>query len=113
MFVIFKDILINCHRPVTALAVNPMLPYQLAIGCYDSSVRIYDRRMLGTQATGNFTGQSYQGLMTKFTVPEFRGKSHRITSLVYSSDSSEILVSYSTEYLYLFRIKVRKCSVTK
>lgn len=100
-----EDTLINCRRPVTALAVDPVLPYQLAIGCCDSSVRIYDRRMLGTRATGNFGGQSYHGLVTKFTVPEFEGKSHRITSLVYSSDSREVLVSYSSEYLYLFRIK--------
>lgn len=31
------------------------MPYYLAVGCSDSSVRIYDRRMLGTRATGNLS----------------------------------------------------------
>ena len=44
--------MIKCRRAVTAMAVNPLLPWQLAVGCSDSGVRIYDRRMLGTRATG-------------------------------------------------------------
>ena len=39
---------------MTSLAVNPLIPYELAIACSDSSVRVYDRRMLGTRATGRF-----------------------------------------------------------
>lgn len=31
------------------------MPYYLAVGCSDSSVRIYDRRMLGTRATGDLS----------------------------------------------------------
>lgn len=38
--------MISCQRAVTALTVNNVLPYQLAIGCSDSTVRLYDRRML-------------------------------------------------------------------
>ncbi len=49
-----QDVLINCRRAVTALAVNPMIPYQLGVACSDSSVRIFDRRMLGTRATGTY-----------------------------------------------------------
>ena len=49
--------MIKCRRAVTAMAVNPMLPWQLAVGCSDSGVRIYDRRMLGTKATGIFPWQ--------------------------------------------------------
>lgn len=45
-----QDILIDCKNAVTALAVNPVFPYQVATGCADSTVRIYDRRMLGTRA---------------------------------------------------------------
>ena len=48
-----QDVLINCRRAVTSITINPILPYQLATGCSDSSVRIFDRRMLGTRATGN------------------------------------------------------------
>lgn len=42
--------MISCHNAVTALSVNPVAPYQLAIGCSDSTVRIFDRRMLGSQS---------------------------------------------------------------
>ncbi|RMC01706.1 hypothetical protein DUI87_21721 [Hirundo rustica rustica] len=45
------DILINCRRAATSVAICPPIPYYLAVGCSDSSVRIYDRRMLGTRAT--------------------------------------------------------------
>lgn len=99
------DILINCQSPVTSLAVNPLTPYQLAVGCADASVRIFDRRMLCTQnAAGFFVSNGFQALMSCFTVPEFT-RSRRITSLCYSSDGQEMLVSYSSDYIYLFDIK--------
>lgn len=40
-------------RAVTALAINPLAPHQLAIGCSDSAVRIFDRRCLATHVGGN------------------------------------------------------------
>uniref|UniRef100_T1J3V2 Uncharacterized protein n=1 Tax=Strigamia maritima TaxID=126957 RepID=T1J3V2_STRMM len=98
------DILVDCHRAITAVAVNPFTPHELAVGCADSFVHIYDRRKLGTQATGNCFGTSESALM-KFTVPTFQNKSHRITSLTYSPNAEEMLVSYSSEYLYLFGLK--------
>ncbi|XP_054717720.1 DDB1- and CUL4-associated factor 6-like isoform X2 [Uloborus diversus] len=96
------DVLINCRSPVTSLAVNPLSPYQLAVGCGDASVRIYDRRMLSTQTAG--TNNSFRALMTCFTVPEFT-QTRRITSLCYSSDGQEMLVSYSSDYIYLFDVR--------
>lgn len=96
------DILINCRHAVTALAVNHLTPYLLAVGCADSNVRIFDRRMLGTRALGNFAGSSIQSVVTRFTVPEFENKNHRITSLCYSPDGREMLVSYSSDFIYLF-----------
>ena len=63
-----EDVLINCGRAVTSLALNPLKPAQvtnlmlfmhslsksqmligsqLAVGCSDSAVRLYDRRQLG------------------------------------------------------------------
>jgi nuclear receptor interaction protein len=46
------DILVNCSYAVTALAVNHLMPYYMSVGCADSTVRIYDRRVLGTRALG-------------------------------------------------------------
>lgn len=44
--------MIQCQRAVTAMSVNLTAPFELAIGCSDSTVRLFDRRMLGTKSTG-------------------------------------------------------------
>lgn len=43
------------QKAITALSVNPVMSHQIAIGCSDSTVKTFDRRMLGTPATGKFT----------------------------------------------------------
>ncbi|XP_044297275.1 DDB1- and CUL4-associated factor 6 isoform X2 [Varanus komodoensis] len=96
------DILINCRRAATSVAICPPIPYYLAVGCSDSSVRIFDRRMLGTRATGNYAGRGTTGLVARFVPPHLNNKSCRVTSLCYSEDGQEILVSYSSDYIYLF-----------
>ncbi|XP_011644196.1 DDB1- and CUL4-associated factor 6-like [Pogonomyrmex barbatus] len=100
-----EDVLIPCQRAVTALSVNPVLPHQIAIGCSDSTVRTFDRRILGTPATGWTDTESSIRPLCSFTVPEFEGNSYRITSLSYSPDGQDVLVSYSSDHLYLFSIK--------
>uniref|UniRef100_A0A5F9CC77 DDB1 and CUL4 associated factor 6 n=1 Tax=Oryctolagus cuniculus TaxID=9986 RepID=A0A5F9CC77_RABIT len=80
----------------------PPIPYYLAVGCSDSSVRIYDRRMLGTRATGNYAGRGTTGMVARFIPSHLNNKSCRVTSLCYSEDGQEILVSYSSDYIYLF-----------
>ncbi|XP_004646103.1 DDB1- and CUL4-associated factor 6 isoform X9 [Octodon degus] len=96
------DILINCRRAATSVAICPPVPYYLAVGCSDSSVRIYDRRMLGTRATGNYAGRGTTGMVARFIPSHLNSKSCRVTSLCYSEDGQEILVSYSSDYIYLF-----------
>nr|XP_033796931.1 DDB1- and CUL4-associated factor 6 isoform X2 [Geotrypetes seraphini] len=96
------DILINCRRAATSVAICPTIPYYLAVGCSDSSVRIYDRRMLGTRATGNYAGRGTTGMCVRFVPPHLTNKSCRVTSLCYSEDGQEVLVSYSSDYIYLF-----------
>ncbi|XP_016004077.2 DDB1- and CUL4-associated factor 6 isoform X3 [Rousettus aegyptiacus] len=96
------DILINCRRAATSVAICPPIPYYLAVGCSDSSVRIYDRRVLGTRATGNYAGRGTTGMVARFIPSHLNNKSCRVTSLCYSEDGQEILVSYSSDYIYLF-----------
>ncbi|XP_041128002.1 DDB1- and CUL4-associated factor 6-like isoform X5 [Polyodon spathula] len=96
------DILINCRRAATSISICPLVPYYLAVGCSDSSVRIYDRRMLGTRATGNYMGRGTTGMCVRFVPNHLSNKSCRVTSLCYSNDGQEILVSYSSDYVYLF-----------
>ncbi|XP_020293047.1 DDB1- and CUL4-associated factor 6-like [Pseudomyrmex gracilis] len=100
-----EDVLIPCQRAVTALSVNPVSPHQIAIGCSDSTVRTFDRRTLGTPATGWTDGGNSARPLCSFTVPEFEGNSYRITSLSYSPDGQDVLVSYSSDHLYLFSVK--------
>uniref|UniRef100_A0A671FZ98 DDB1 and CUL4 associated factor 6 n=1 Tax=Rhinolophus ferrumequinum TaxID=59479 RepID=A0A671FZ98_RHIFE len=80
------DILINCRRAATSVAICPPIPYYLAVGCSDSSVRIYDRRMLGTRATGNYAGRGTTGMVARFIPSHLNNKSCRVTSLCYSED---------------------------
>uniref|UniRef100_A0AAR2LC31 Ddb1 and cul4 associated factor 6 n=1 Tax=Pygocentrus nattereri TaxID=42514 RepID=A0AAR2LC31_PYGNA len=96
------DILINCRRAATSISISPLVPYYLAVGCSDSSVRIYDRRMLGTRATGNYMGRGTTGMCVRFVPAHLSNKSCRVTSLCYSGDGQEVLVSYSSDYIYLF-----------
>ncbi|KAG0423058.1 hypothetical protein HPB47_001151, partial [Ixodes persulcatus] len=97
-----EDVLINCHRAITSIAVNPLTPFHLAVGCSDSAVRVFDRRMLGTRTTGNYMSNSSDAMISRLVIPEFEGRSHRITSLTYSPNGREMLVSYSSDYVYLF-----------
>uniref|UniRef100_A0A1A7Y4L7 Ddb1 and cul4 associated factor 6 n=1 Tax=Iconisemion striatum TaxID=60296 RepID=A0A1A7Y4L7_9TELE len=99
------DILINCTRAATSISISPLVPYYLAVGCSDSSVRIYDRRMLGTRATGNYMGRGTTGMCGRFVPTHLSNKSCRVTSLCYSDDGQEVLVSYSSDYIYLFNPK--------
>ncbi|XP_061698047.1 DDB1- and CUL4-associated factor 6 isoform X2 [Syngnathoides biaculeatus] len=96
------DILINCRRAATSISISPLMPYYLAVGCSDSSVRIYDRRLLGTRATGNYMGRGTTGMCVRFVPAHLSNKSCRVTSLCYSEDGQEVLVSYSSDYIYLF-----------
>ncbi|XP_076174952.1 DDB1- and CUL4-associated factor 6 isoform X2 [Ptiloglossa arizonensis] len=100
-----KDVLVSCKSPVTALSVNLASPHQIAIGCSDSTVRIFDRRTLGTSATGWTQLATEDFAMCTFTVPELEGKSHRMTSINFSPDGQDVLVSYSSDHIYLFNVK--------
>ncbi|KAI2663262.1 DDB1- and CUL4-associated factor 6 [Labeo rohita] len=109
----FDDILVNCRRAVSSMAVSPTEPYYLALGCSDSSVRIYDRRMLGTISTGCHYSSGNTGICVRFVPPRLAGRSCRVTSLCYSSDGREILASFSSDYIYLFDPKDDKASKLK
>ncbi|KAG5889420.1 hypothetical protein JTB14_032754 [Gonioctena quinquepunctata] len=96
------DILVSCQNAVTALAVSPTFSHQLAVGCADSTVRIYDRRCLSTQLGEHLLAQPF----CTFVAPYLGADRHnRITSLSFSRDGQDMLVSYSSDYLYLFTVQ--------
>ncbi|XP_066159238.1 DDB1- and CUL4-associated factor 6-like isoform X2 [Euwallacea fornicatus] len=97
-----ENILISCKRAITALAVSPTASHQLAVGCADSTVRIYDRRYLSVTPGEHLLAQPF----CTFVAPKFGEERHyRITSLSYDSGGKDMLVSYSSDYLYLFNVQ--------
>ncbi|KAF5278530.1 hypothetical protein FQR65_LT15656 [Abscondita terminalis] len=96
------DIIIANSRAVTALVINPLMPHHLAIGSSDSAVRIFDRRFLATHVGDKSTAKPF----CSFVAPDLDDRPYRITSLSYSLDGEDVLVSYSSDHLYLFGVKV-------
>lgn len=47
-------------------------------------------------------GRGTTGLCVRFVPAHLSNKSCRVTSLCYSGDGQEVLVSYSSDYIYLF-----------
>ena len=56
----------------------------------------------------NFNFRCLAGLVSKYIPIDFEGKKRRITSIDYRPDGQEILVSYSSDYIYIFDPKVSK-----
>lgn len=52
--------------------------------------------------TGNYVGRGTTGMCVRFVPAHLSNKSCRVTSLCYSGDGQEVLVSYSSDYIYLF-----------
>lgn len=93
-----KHVFITAPCAVTAMDVAPISHNKVAIGCSDSIVRLYDRRMLGC-------GGHPQELKS-YPIPlNFTRRHYRPTCLKFSGDESELLVSYSMEQLYLFDLQ--------
>ncbi|XP_028512494.1 DDB1- and CUL4-associated factor 6, partial [Exaiptasia diaphana] len=77
-----EDILIECGKAVTSVSINPLAPYQLGIGCEDSTVALFDRRSLST--AGSSSGSSgMAGLTYKFKPEALKDRTCRVTSLQY------------------------------
>lgn len=96
-----EDVIIEWKRAVTALTVNPAEPYHMAIGCLDSTVRLYDRRYLRNEPGEISSTQPF----CSFKAPYLEEPPYRITCLRYSKCGRDILVSYSSDHLYLFNIQ--------
>lgn len=109
-----ENILVFSPTSVTAMALSPVSNNYLAVGCSDF-IRIFDRRYLKlvefpVSESGNATppslssygGEHHTKPLKLFKIPSDEKRSYRVTSLVYSQNEQELLVSFSSEYLYLF-----------
>lgn len=98
-----KHIFITAPCAVTAMDVAPISHNKIAIGCSDSIVRIYDRRMLG--CGGNLLDRLLWPLKAYPIPMRYTRRHYRPTCVKFSDDESELLVSYSMEQLYLFDLE--------
>lgn len=112
--------LIKTPNGITAIAINPLIPYHLVCGGLDGVLRFYDTRMLTLGQTDNqsiltSTSQSAQGIFAVFN-PLIKDNSQldalgpntkRITSVQYDRTGSQVLASYQSNYIYLLDWKVR------
>lgn len=110
-----ENILVFSPTSVTAMSLSPASNNYLAVGCSDF-IRIFDRRFLKLAefpatdptsvpppaALGSFGSEFHTTAVKLFKIPTDEKRSYRVTSLVYSQNEQELLVSFSSEYLYLF-----------
>ena len=111
-----ENILILSPESVTAMSCSPISQNYLAIGCSDSLIRIYDRRFLklvNLPSTSDASASSpsltslcstmHTNPVKMYKIPnDQKHRTYRATSVNYSRDENELLVSFSSEYLYLF-----------
>ncbi|XP_065057711.1 DDB1- and CUL4-associated factor 6-like isoform X2 [Rhopilema esculentum] len=101
------DILVERQSAITSMSVNPLAPHQLGIGCEDSYVRIYDIRYIASSKESSDSSQSRSsksGLLARFKPKALQKSSCRVTSLQYDESGENLLVSYCSDYVYLFSI---------
>lgn len=88
------------------MCLSPVSSNYIAVGSSDSHIRIYDRRYLSLidfTVPGAPTDKHTVPVKT-FTIPSFEKRPFRVTSINYSADECELLVSYSSDHLYLFDV---------
>jgi len=104
-----EDVLLDIRHAVTSVSVNPLQPYEIAAGCKDKFVRVFDRRTLGTSYSTRSVNKNCEWMPGEFCrfKPENIKKefSCRVTSLKYSNNGEELLVSYCADYVYTFIVK--------
>lgn len=114
--------LIRNSYPMTTLNLHPLNSNLLLVGRSDGVGLVYDRRKLpdpakfsrekahadrisGTQTCESISKFMYMhpldGVIAQFTVPDMDEK-YRFTSLCFNADGSQVLASYSGDYVYLF-----------
>ncbi|CAD5121988.1 DgyrCDS10441 [Dimorphilus gyrociliatus] len=121
----------NIKSEVKSININPLKPYELAVGANDPFARIYDRRKLKKynfdlpRNTASFSKSYSDNLINSdsykidenavsYFVPRHlmeddgccrRGKNLTITYLTFSPNGQELLVNLGGEQVYLFNTK--------
>ncbi|XP_055710382.1 DDB1- and CUL4-associated factor 6-like [Phlebotomus papatasi] len=106
-----ENIVIMSPSSITAMCMSPVAQNYVAVGSSDSHIRIYDRRFL-SYIDFSASGEQNTLPVKAFTIPSLEKRPFRVTSVSYSSDGSQLLVSYSSDHLYLFDVTGNGVEVT-
>ena len=114
-----QDVLYSFEKGVTCMSVHPLNPYYLALGLGDGTVCVMDRRMGGVRnVNGSVTTISPRYLAECSTNQQYKpyfcvAKPFKITCTQFNPTGSELLVSYSEDYVYLFNSSHVTCGVAE
>lgn len=89
------------------MCLSPSSANYIAVGSSDSHIRIYDRRYLALidfSVPGLTAADKHTKPVKTFSIPSTEKRHFRVTSITYSPDETELLVSYSSDHLYLFDV---------
>ncbi len=112
--------LIKLNTGISAMSINPNVPFHLVCAGLDGVVRFYDRRSISVGSTDSKSvSQSTNGLFACFNVNTNNSVSNansdgtvvsnkRVTSLQYDNWGNELLVSYQSDNIYLLDWRVFK-----
>ena len=94
---------------VSSIAVHPISPYYVAFGLGDGSVQVLDRRMVNRSQQRSGSGHStssHRALHRKYSIGN---QVRKITSTQFNQDGSQLLASYSEDYVYIFNSGLFGC----
>ncbi|XP_064405164.1 DDB1- and CUL4-associated factor 6-like isoform X2 [Halichondria panicea] len=98
-----QDVLYDFPSAVTCMAVHPLSSHYVAIAVGDGTLKLLDRRKIGVALTETSPYNMTQDSTHYKYRPECIGiEPRKITSVQFNHVGSELLVSYSEDYVYLF-----------
>lgn len=116
-----QDVLYSFPASVSSMAVHPISPYYVAFGLGNGSVQVLDRRMISEQPLpfSSYSGSSsppYPHPHPPFSPPDpvhrtfsIGNQGRKITCIQFNQDGSQLLASYSEDYVYLFNSRLFGC----
>ncbi|CAI8022976.1 DDB1- and CUL4-associated factor 6 [Geodia barretti] len=112
----------NCNRSmlcrfpsaVTSMSVHPLEPHYVVVGLGDGTLRLLDRRRSDTwqdpAPDSPLQVLHASSAPVKYRPAAIRDQKLKITSVNFNADGSQIVASYSEDYVYLFNSGIRGSS---
>ena len=111
-----QDVLYSLPCSVTCMAVHPVCPYYIGLGLGNGTTAVMDRRMSrihhhnGVVSTLNPEQLTHSATYRNYQLSQDETKPFKITCIQFNETGSELLVSYSEDYLYLFNSSLMGCT---